>query len=152
MEGPMEALLTAIVIWLSTNYSLPASFDHPRVEFVTAEKIASVRHGNIGQEQQAGMLLNQSESDIVSLYNNDQRTIYLRDEWTGKTPADLSILVHEMVHHLQNSAHVTYECPGARERLAYPPQDKWLKLFGRDLTSEFDIDAFTLKVTTTSGF
>ena len=32
----MEALLTAIVIWLSANYSLPASFDHPRVAFVSA--------------------------------------------------------------------------------------------------------------------
>jgi hypothetical protein len=41
------------------------------------------------------MPLNQSESDIVSLYIDDQRTIYLRDEWRGKTPADLSILVHE---------------------------------------------------------
>ena len=90
--------------------------------------------------------------EVVAVYDDRSKTIFLPDTWTGETPADLSVLVHEMVHHLQNSAHVTYECPGARERLAYAAQDKWLKLFGRDLTSEFDIDAFTLKVTTTCGF
>lgn len=44
------------------------------------------------------------------------------------------------------------ECPGARERLAYAAQDKWLNLFGRDLSSEFELDAFTLKMTTACGF
>jgi hypothetical protein len=137
----MEALLTAIVIWLSANYSLPASFDHPRVAFVSAEKITSARHENIGQ-----MPLNQSESDIVSLYNDDQRTIYLRDEWTGKTPADLSILVHEMVHHLQNIGRLKFECPQAREEVAYQAQERWLGLFGRDLSRDFQMDPFTILV------
>jgi len=37
----MEALLTAIVVWLSANYNLPASFEHPRIEFASAEDISS---------------------------------------------------------------------------------------------------------------
>jgi hypothetical protein len=112
----MEALLTAIVVWLSANYSLPASFEHPRIEFVPAIKLTSLSHRD---QQQAGMLLNQSGSEIVSLYNDNQPTIYLRDGWTGKTPAELSILVHEMVHHLQNVGRLKFDCPQAREELAY---------------------------------
>jgi hypothetical protein len=90
--------------------------------------------------------------EAVAVYDDRTRTIFLPDTWTGETPADLSVLVHEMVHHLQNSAHMKYECPGAREQLAYTAQDHWLKLSGRDLASEFEIDAFTLKVTTSCGF
>ena len=50
----------------------------------------------------------------VAVYDDRTKTVFLPDTWTGATPADLSVLVHEMVHHLQNSAHMKYECPGAR--------------------------------------
>ena len=142
----MEALLTAVVVWLSTNFSLPASFDHPRVEFVSAAKMTSLLHRDIGSKQPAEMPLNQSESNIVSLYNDDQRAIYLLEEWTGKTPAELSILVHEMVHHLQKIGQLKFECPQAREEVAYKAQDRWLGLFGHDLSRDFQVDAFTILV------
>jgi hypothetical protein len=57
-----------------------------------------------------------------------------------------------MVHHLQNKAHLKYERQGAREGLAYTAQTKWLNLFNRSLEPEFQIDPFTLKVSTTYGF
>jgi len=57
-----------------------------------------------------------------------------------------------MVHHLQKKNQLKYECPGAREELAYKVQEKWLSLFGRDLAAEFQIDPFTLKVSTACGF
>ena len=57
-----------------------------------------------------------------------------------------------MVHHLQNRAGLKFACPAEREQMAYEAQDKWLGLFGRNLQSEFEIDAFTLRVSTTCGF
>ena len=84
--------------------------------------------------------------DVVAVYNDKSRTIFLSDAWTGTTPAELSVLVHEMVHHLQNLAGLTYECPAAREKPAYLAQDQWLKLHGLDLETEFEIDKFTLVV------
>jgi hypothetical protein len=142
----MEALLTAIVVWLSANYGLPASYDHPRVEFSSAAKMTSLLRTDDGSQQKPGMVLNQPESDIVSLYSNKSKTIFLRDGWTGKTPAELSILVHEMVHHLQNVGQLQFACPEEREELAYNAQDQWLGLFGHDLMHDFDMDAFTIAV------
>jgi Domain of unknown function (DUF6647) len=142
----MEALLTAIVVWLSANYSLPVSFDHPRVEFLSATKMTLLRMDNGSPQQKPGMVLNQSESEIVSLYNTESKTILLRDGWTGKTPAELSILVHEMVHHLQNVGQLKFACPEEREELAYKAQDQWLGLFGHDLMGDFNMDAFTILV------
>src|SRR5262245_6118766 len=42
-ERLMKELLTTIVLWLSTNFPLSPSYDHPRVEFVPATEIAALR-------------------------------------------------------------------------------------------------------------
>jgi hypothetical protein len=78
--------------------------------------------------------------------------IYLPEGWTGNTPAELSILVHEMVHHLQNVENLKFECPQEREQLAYKAQERWLGLFGRDLLRDFELDPFTLLVATRCGY
>ena len=79
----------------------------------------------------------------------EKRAIILTDNWRGRSPAEISILVHEMVHHIQNKAGLTYDCPQARETLAYAAQDLWLSYFGNNLEQEFSIDPLVLKVTTT---
>ena len=144
----MEALLTAIVVWLSANYNLPASFEHPRIEFASAEDISSRLYESIAREQHAAIVLNQPELDVVSLYSNEAKTIYLLDGWKGRTPGELSMVVHEMVHHLQNVGQLKFACPQEREKLAYSAQNDWLALFGSDLTREFQLDPFSVLVKT----
>jgi hypothetical protein len=144
----MNALLTTIVLWLSTNFGLPASYDHPQVEFVPETKIVEIRYkGFVGWQLQVGSVP-PGQRTTVSVYDDATKTIYLPDAWTGDTPADLSILVHEVVHHLQNVGKLKFECPQEREQLAYKAQERWLGLFGRDLLHDFEIDPFTLLVST----
>ena len=83
---------------------------------------------------------------VVALYDIDLKTIFLPDDWNGKSPAGQSILVHEMVHHLQSLAGLKFECPMAREKIAYMAQDGWLRRFGTSLESEFELDMFTVLV------
>ncbi len=151
----MDALLTAIVIWISANYALPASLDHPRIERVASIEMAGLRtKGLLSALARKTAALQEQESssekrrDVVALYNDQTRTIYLSDKWAGSTPAELSVLVHEMVHYLQNEAGTTYECPAEREKLAYEAQDRWLHLFGRNLEAEFEINGLALLVST----
>jgi Domain of unknown function (DUF6647) len=87
-------------------------------------------------------------SELAAVYNDANRTMYLSEGWTGVTFADLSILVHEMVHHLQNVGQLKYTCPQAREAVAFAAQERWLRLSGRTLESEFGIDKLTLLVRT----
>ena len=140
----MEALLTAIALWLSINFSLPANLNHPAIKFVSAaEMIEPLKKSKL---RMGDVSASEISRDIISLYSNESKTIFLLDGWTGKTPAELSILVHEMVHHLQNVGQLKFACPEEREELAYKAQDSWLHLFGRDLESEFQIDPFTILV------
>src|SRR5262245_41895380 len=147
----MQALLTVIVIWLSANFDLPTIHEHPRVEFLPASKIATLRHTarpSSGQLDETGAPTQAGQRATMAVYDDATKTISLPEDWTGSTPAEVSILVHEMVHHLQNLGKQRFECPQERERLAYAAQEKWLGLFGHDLMSDFEIDPFTLLVST----
>jgi len=88
---------------------------------------------------------------IVALYDDRTRTIYLPEPWTGATPAEQSVLVHEMVHHLQNLAGQKFACPQAREKPAYAAQKAWLARFGEDFFEAFETDTMTMLVRTRCG-
>lgn len=149
----MQSVLTAIVTWLSFNFSLPAVYDHPRIEFVSPEAMQAVRHQRAQLGQAPPLPTGKSTqpnraSKVEAFYDDATRTIYLAEGWTGKSPAELSVLVHEMVHHVQNVAGLTYACAEEREKLAYAAQRQWLALFGRNLMKEFKLDPMTLLVRT----
>jgi len=151
----METLLTAIVTWLSLSFGLPANYDHPKVEFVSLATINAVQFRGMALARASETAVTEgrpvhgsSRREVEALYDDSSRTIYLREDWTGKTPAEISVLVHEMVHHLQNVAGLKYDCPEAREKLAYAAQDQWLAGSGRNLIDEFELDALTVLLRT----
>jgi hypothetical protein len=148
-------LLTAIVAWLSSNYDLPPIYDPPVIEFAPPTTMATLGHRDVASDIWSGAQASvrdgeafRGSSTIVALYDDADRAIYLPETWTGDTPTELSVLVHEMVHHLQNLAGMRFACPAAREKLAYAAQRDWLALFGRDLFTDFETDPFTLLVRT----
>ena len=155
----MNALLTAIVLWLSATFDLPATYEHPKVEFVPAVEIAFLHYGAFTAEKRREALAQYRSNisldkrrEVVAVYIDATKTIFLPEGWTGNSPAELSVLVHEMVHHLQNVARLKFECPQAREQLAYAAQERWLGLFGRNLLEDFEIDPLTLLMSTRCGF
>ena len=156
---PTLTLLTEIVTWLSANFDLPAIQDYPSVQIVSPAKLASMRYEDKGclpgRSCETGVyepVEAVHQREVVALYEGTTRTFFLSDLWTGKTPADQSVLVHEMVHHLQNLGKLKFECPRAREKLAYTAQDRWLKRFGKDLETEFEVDMFTIVVSSACMF
>jgi hypothetical protein len=143
-------LLSSIVSWLSDNFDLPPA-DLPRVKLVPPARIAAIHYRGFAQTQSIGgneQAISDAARDIVATYDDATRTIYLPEGWLGETPAELSVLVHEMVHHLQNAAQRKYECPQEREQAAFAAQERWLARHERSLASEFELDPFTLLVRT----
>jgi hypothetical protein len=135
------ALMDFVAGWLASEFDLPPTEVLPAVVLVPVHQIVSMRYGNSVSSGNA-------DADVAAVYSDGGRTIYVPAGWSGRTPAEFSLLVHEMVHHLQNIAGMTYECPEARERLAYLAQDRWLALTGTSLATEFGIDPMTLLVRT----
>jgi hypothetical protein len=149
---PSQALMTEITTWLSANFELPATDDFPRVEFASPTKLRAIRFGGfgVGREIASEPTPPQSPlnvgSDLLAVYDTARRIIYLPEGWSAKSHAETSILVHEMVHHLQNVGGLKYACAGAREKPAYLAQDLWLRRSGEDLETAFETDFSTVLV------
>lgn len=145
----MQTLLFVLVSWISVNFGLSTTADQPRVTFATPAEMAELRQYRLASPARPELSVNTGEGHPVhALYDDLGRTIYLSQDWTPTAAADVSILVHELVHHLQNAAGLEYDCPEAREKLAYQAQARWLSLFDQTLAGEFQIDPMTILVRT----
>ena len=149
-----EDLLISIENWLSSQFDLPTINHHPRVELVAPSTIASLAYKKLLSDPSvlADSEMTGSQPDTVSLYDDVTQTIYLPKGWAGSADVEVSVLVHEMVHHFQNLLGFKYACAQEREKLAYMAQDRWLARSGLSLASEFDLDPFSLLVATTCKY
>jgi len=158
---PSQPLIKAVKQWLSSNFGLRAAYPDPIIQFVPLKTLIPLRYQGFLSDwprdivfpgQQLAISFEEMTSardrDLIAAYDDEMKTIYLPESWTGNTPAELSVLVHQMVHHLQGASSIRFECPPEREGLAYAAQAKWLGLFGRNLKDEFDIDPLTLAIST----
>ena len=154
-----QSLLAAIADWLSKEFGLPAVDRYPEIKLISPGKIGALRYNSplppashevardpgLAQPQSSAYL---PTNDTLAVYIDGAERIYLIDDWTERTPADLSVLVHEMVHHFQYKLGLKHECPEDREKLAYAAQDRWLHLFGHSLKSDFELDGFRCSLCT----
>ena len=154
-RSPSPVLLAQITNWLIENLDLAPAREHPRIEIVSPARMAAIRFRGLASDRPADVAAEAGRSappefglDVYALYDNQNRVIYLHQNWTDANPADVSVLVHEMVHHLQNAAGAKFTCPQEREKDAYRAQRQWLALSGRTLENEFEIDPMTVLVRT----
>ena len=144
----IPALLAAVSEWLAENFGLSATEELPGLEFTAPARISAMHYSQGFPQMLSGPAPGHVTSGegraVVAVYDSAREIIYLPDGWRGATPAEQSVLVHEMVHHMQKRAQLKYACPQQREKLAYEAQERWLARSGQSLESEFEIDGFTL--------
>ncbi len=88
------------------------------------------------------------DQSVLGTYEPRGRTIYLGDDWNTRNASDVSVLVHELVHYLQDRTALQFDCFVLREVIAYNAQQRWLHLFSTDLQTEFGINKMTLELKT----
>lgn len=66
----------------------------------------------------------------AALYSKSEHLINLSESWKKDDLLDQSILVHELVHHLQVQNRIQLECWGRYEAQAYDLQINWLSAQG----------------------
>jgi hypothetical protein len=143
------ASLNELAGWLAANYDLPYSAEPLRLERVSPPRLYQLRHRAFLSSQTASDNATSQpgyQREVVAAYDDKNRIVYLPENWTGETIAEQSLLVHEMVHHLQNVAGQKFTCAAEREKTAYLAQDKWLRQHGLDLEKAFNVDMFTVVV------
>jgi hypothetical protein len=113
----MDTLAATLIAWIAAHSSLGAA-SPPHIQFVPKQEMTRVYQG-AGSE--ANFLR------VEAFYLPATATIYLPKGWRAGDLRDDSVLVHELVHHLQAANKVRIGCPAALERQAYALQLDWLR-------------------------
>ena len=116
--GQMKEILTALMIWLGANTTLDTNHDIPKVVFLPQEKMEQIYYVDEPEKL---------PNELHGIYDTDSDTIILRDTWDRRKPWDMGVLVHEMVHYLQDMNSMDFQCTAQMEKDAWPIQQKYLK-------------------------
>jgi hypothetical protein len=145
---PLGLLVTAVAGWVAAERGVPIPTVLPAVVFAAGPRLAEIRREANG----IGVPAREAGVETLALHDFRANTIVLPRGWNGDTPAEVSMLVHEMVHHFQNLEGERFACPAAREKAAFDTQSDWLARFGTDLDRAFGINPLFVLVATTCVF
>lgn len=106
----------ALEVWLDVHAPWPRRAGAPAIQHIRSTDAARL----------SGAAMATGGSTPRAYYDAASATIYLIEPWSPSDPHDLSVLLHELVHHRQ-AAVGYWRCPGAQELPAYRLQDAWLK-------------------------
>ena len=116
----MSALVDTLDDWLDVNSDWQRRKTSPRIR-VVSEWVAAERQGTTSSFQRGR---------LRGLYDPKRLEILLVQPWNARSAQDVSVLLHELVHHRQSTHH--WYCPAAQELPAYRLQDAWLAERGLD--------------------
>jgi hypothetical protein len=145
---PLPVLLLAVSGWVAAELDRPMPAALPVVSFMEPEAMAALRR----QAEGIHLDVDLARPGLLAMFEPASDTIYLPRWWTGGSAAEVSILVHELVHWFQALAGDRHACPAARERLAFEVQERWLQAHGTSLETAFGIDGLFLLVATNCMF
>ena len=133
----------SLMLWISTQtgWAVP---EPPTITYIeNGKEMFLMSHDCDGQPNQPICeTYDGGETNILGLYHSLSGTIYLSKDFWWASTRDQSILLHELVHHMQYSRDYKYYkslCKGDIEKEAYDLQEKWLAIRGLDLGKTIDL-------------
>jgi hypothetical protein len=120
VEARAEAVAHAKALqrWLDANGPYPRRTAPPRIRLILPEAAAALEGAAEARYLGAAR----------GLFDPATGTVYLIKPWNPRNPRDVSVLLHELVHHRQAPGH--WYCPQAQEWDAYRLQARWLEELG----------------------
>jgi len=143
--------LRAVAAWITAEFGLPAPRSLPSVVFLHADDLVGGATASGSVAAAADPLVEGDGARAAAAYDPRTGEIRLPLGWTGTTVAEMSLLVHEMVHHVQTEMGMRFACVGEREQLAYAAQARWLEAYGGSLRRDFGINPMFLLIATNCG-
>lgn len=122
----METIAAALLAWIiaKTGLTAPAL---PPVVLVPQHRLVEIAFGPFPP----------ATTGVSALYERKTGTIYMLEGWNGNELMDRSELLHELVHHVQNTNSVPAACLASHERQAIHLQLEWLREQGVQDPYEF---------------
>lgn len=118
----LRTLVARLETWIDDRIEHPRREHAPRIRLVGPGE-AAARQGMVTLHPQ-GL----AHGRLRGLYDAERAEILLVRPWDPRNPEDVSVLLHELVHHRQVPHH--WYCPAAQEPDAYRLQAAWLAEHG----------------------
>jgi len=113
----MKEILTALMIWLGANTPFNTNHDIPNILFVTQDQMEEMFYKGD----------NKMPNTLHGLYDKESDTIILSEKWDRRKPWDMGVLLHEMIHYLQDQNKMKFNCTAEMEKDAWPIQQFYLE-------------------------
>jgi hypothetical protein len=117
----VDQLVVVLLAWISTHTGLVAP-PPLAVHFAPHRELSRKFYGDADWPARP----------LQGVYERSNRTIYLRAEAEKGDLRAVSVLLHELTHHVQRSNRLSLPCPQAYERQAFELQLLWLRQQGTD--------------------
>lgn len=118
----VDNLVEVLDAWLDGHSEHPRRDKQPVIRFLKKPfSVTGTNAASIG-----------STRKTRGFYSEYSETIWLVEPWSADNPVDVSVLLHELVHHRQAGDGHWY-CPSAQELPAYRLQQEWLDGYGLKL-------------------
>ena len=105
------------MIWLGANTPFDTNHDIPNIMFLSQDQM----------EQMFYKGTDKMPNTLHGLYDKESDTIIMPDTWDRRKAWDMGVLLHEMVHYLQDINNHEFSCTAEMERDAWPIQQQYLK-------------------------
>ena len=95
----MYAFIASALVWVATQFGHPGALPAPNVQFASEQRMLSAA---AAADPRARDFFAAHRGTLGGLYLPDSDTIYLRRELDLDNPDHQAILVHELVHYVQD--------------------------------------------------
>ena len=111
----MKEIITALLIWLGANSDFNVNMDIPVVLFLPQDQMEQRYFGDT-----------ENHGELHGFYDIEKNIIILPNTWDRRDPWDLSVLLHEMIHYVQDQNETEFNCTAEMEKDSWPLQQKYL--------------------------
>jgi hypothetical protein len=130
-EAAMNELVFFFLTWIAAETGL-ATPPPPSIQLISTQEM----HTKSGRP-----------SGAASLYMRATATVHLPTGWNSTKIYDRAMLLHELVHHVQEINRVPSQCNAERERQAYDLTLEWLRNEGvADPYALLNLDELTITI------
>jgi hypothetical protein len=109
------------MLWINATTGLPVPDVRPVIQYLSAERLHYMVAPDTEYDPDGSFIYH-------AAYRND--FVYLTKGWDRNDIVDLSTLVHELTHHMQEHSGQTWGCNAAKEPQAYSVQEDFLTAAG----------------------
>jgi hypothetical protein len=113
----MKSVIAALLLWIGANTSYDVDLQHPVIKILPQHQLEQVYSKGKGVPK---------GSTLHAFYDIKENIIYLPDSFDLYDPWHKAVLLHELIHYVQDQNQADFECNAQMETESWPLQKKYL--------------------------